>query len=379
MANSLDSYIHVRYANEALNALESAIGMAKTVRRNLDKSPNEKGKVTQIEVPSVFSAATMPVSTSNISTQKVDISLDQWYGVTFAVADDELNYTSTRLIEDHIRPAAYAVAKQIDSSLNGLYAEVPWQIAAGTGTPTVVSDFTRAERILFDNGVPDMDRWYEVGGERREEYLGQSLFHQANTGANGADVQVNGNLGKKFTLNVFGNQNVASHTAGALTAGTALQLNAGIAAGATSAVFKDSGGSLSGTVKAGDTFTIAGNTQSYTITADATAASNLITVSFSPGAAAAASTSAVVTLTQTSGTQNLAYHRDAFALVMTPLTDLGDMQGGRVQTVFDPSSGLTLRLTFWTDFANAKNLARVDALWGVKTLYQNAAVRVVNS
>lgn len=378
MSNSIDPYIHVRYANETLQALENALGMARYVRRDLDLSSGEHGQVTQVEKPSVFAATAMPVSATDLDTSKVDITLDQWYGVAFKVRDDELTFASPRLVEDHLRPAAYAVAKQIDTSINQEYKNIPWQVAA-TATPTNVNDFTAVERILFDNGVPAEDRYLELCGERREKYMNVSTFHQANTNADGGQVQRAAELGEKFTLNIFGNQNVQSHTKGTLTIGTAAQINATVAAGLSAIVVKDSGGSLSGTVTAGDTFTIDGHTQSYTITAAATAASNLISLSLFPALEAEATEDDAVTFTQDSGSQNLAFHKNAFVLKMAKLPLIGAQQGGRVFTVADPKTGLSLRLSFWTDFANAQNYARVDAIWGVKTLYENAAVRLVGS
>lgn len=74
-------------------------------------------------------------------------------------------------------------------------------------------------------------------------------------------------------------------------------LNAAALTGASSLVLKNSsGGELEGWVHAAQTFTIAGDATTYTVSAEAQASSDLVTVSFSPTLAADAAEDAVVTL-----------------------------------------------------------------------------------
>jgi hypothetical protein len=71
---------------------------------------------------------------------------------------------------------------------------------------------------------------------------------------------------------------------------------------------------------------------------------------------------------ETSTERGLAFHNDAFALAMSPLSSLGDGAGARIAAVTDPLTGITLRSTIFYDPATAKNYVRLDALWGIKTL-----------
>lgn len=76
----------------------------------------------------------------------------------------------------------------------------------------------------------------------------------------------------------FGYIEVGTGTKGNLTAGTALQLNANAAKGATSVQLKDSGGVLTGSVIAGDYLLFSADDEPYEIASNAAAAGNLITV-----------------------------------------------------------------------------------------------------
>ena len=301
--------------------------------------------------------------------------MNNWEGVKAQLTDKEILEVSPRFIENHLGPAAYSIADAIDQDLNALYKDVPW-FRSQQGSDVPVTDIIQARKILVDNRVPkkDMFKFFEVGTGRYAKFLDTDLFKNANESANGGDTQLTGEIGSRYDFRFFENQNVETHTPGALTAGTATALNADAALGATSIVVKDTTGtpSLTGTVKAGDTLVIAGNTQRYSVAADATASGNLITITLNQPLVQAYSENDVVTLRQdsTNTTMNLAFHKTAFALVMRPLPEVPNST-----VIQDPVTGLSMRLMMWYDENTAKHWWRIDALWGVKTLDGNRAVR----
>jgi len=76
----------------------------------------------------------------------------------------------------------------------------------------------------------------------------------------------------------YGYLEIGTGTKGSLAAGTALQNNAQALKGATTVVLKDSGGSLTGSLVAGDYLIFALDDTKYEVAANATASANLITV-----------------------------------------------------------------------------------------------------
>ena len=386
MANTLGAYDPVWFANTALDLLYENLGMALAVHRGYDRTPQEKGSTIQIRRPGTFESKPMGGSNDgankaqDVSTETLEIKLDQWEGVTYALRDDELTYARETIIQEHIEPAVMALAIKIDASLCGLWNRVPWVVdAAETGA---VTDFTNCDRVLFDNKVPEAMRYLMVNGERKAAYQALPVFHQANTSSDGEMTQRTGFLGDKFGFNIFANQNVVKRTL--TTGGTALTGFVGAASAAQTAgqssLAVDGLGPAAGVVDAGTTFSIAGQSQRYVTTEATPLASGGGTLNFFPVLEANVANNAVVTLHNHSGrpSENLAFHRTAFALAMAPLSLIGDGMGAAIHATSDPRTNLSLRARTWYDADNSRFKVGVDALWGQRVLNENRAVRLLS-
>lgn len=377
MANALSVYDPIFYAQEGLIQLEKALGMAGRVHRGYDKAPQQKGASISIRRPGNFTAQDAPSSAQDIDAGEVQIKLSSWMEVKFALSDKELAAAGEVIIAEHVRPAAVALADAIDQSLCALYADVPWHhdVAATAG----VADIISVRRAMFDNKVPLRDpamlHWM-LDGDMEADLLGQSAFTQwQGAGAVGAEAQVSGVLGQRFGFNFFANQNVQGHVAGTLSA-TAVKLQGAHAKGATSVTLDAA--TLTGTLTKGDSLVIAGHDQRYAVTADATASANAVTVSVTPALVQAYADNTDATISLDEHAASLAFHRNAFALAMAPLSELGNQLGARIATVTDPITGLALRSRLFYDGNNSKVYVALDALWGVTTLDPNLAVRARN-
>jgi hypothetical protein len=362
--------------------LEKALGMANTVYRALDRNPQDKGSVIQIRRPTSFTAQAMPISAGNstdLNPETVSLTLDQWQGVQFALNDKELSFTKEVIIEEHIRPAAVAVADDIDQSLTERYIDCPWFVDAAD--PGAVSDFTSVKQVMFDNKVPLDNRFLMINGEREADYSALAVFHQANTGVDGEMLQRDGFLGRKFGFDIFANQNVKTHTTGTVTDGTgdtagAIAGSQTITVGTTVTVNIDDLADGE-TLVAGDSFVVAGDTQRYAIVTGGTVSSNAVSVTFQPAAKVAWSENDIVTFrAQTKLNENLAYHRNAWALAMAPLSILGAQAGAQMGVAVDPITNLALRSRLFYDGLTAKVFVSLDALWGRVILDHNLAVRM---
>lgn len=377
MPNTLNLYDPLFYAQEGLIQLTKALGMAGRVYRGLDRTPQSRGSVINISKPSTFTAQDAPSTAQDITPGSTAVTLNKWKEVKFALTDKELTFTGEKIIEDHIRPAAYALAADIDANLNTLYQDVPWFVS--TTSPAAVADITAVRKVLFNNGTPMVpgDLFLEIDGTLESELLNLSNFsQQQGAGDLGVATQQNGSLGRKYGFDIFANQQVATHTAGVSADVTGV---AGVAAaGATTIGITAI--SIAGTVKKGDTFVIAGNAQRYAFTANFTAdgAGAIAAATFTPPLAAATVGSEVLTITLLSGVQNMGFHRNAFALAMAPLSDVGAKLGARVETVTDPVTGLALRSRMFYVGDTSKVYVALDVLYGYKTLDPNLACRLVD-
>ena len=381
MSNTLGNYDPIFYAQEALIALNKALGMAGRVHRGYDPNPQQKGSVINITRPSVFEATEVNTSTGGttqaVTPENVSITLDTWKEVKFGLTDKELTFTKEKIITDHITPAAYALADAIDLSLVGLYKKIPWKEAI-SATP-VVTDITGVRKALFNNKVPMNDLHFMVDGDVEAGLLALSAFATADgAGQVGVDTQLRGTLGTRYGFEFFANQNTPAHTSGTM-ADTAGALNADADKGATSIVIK----SLTDTetLKAGDIIKITGDAQQYVVTGDKTI-SSATTVGIYPALAKKNLANAVVTVILPSGTgatknQCIAFHRHAFALAMAPLSDMGGRLGAQIATVADPVTNLSIRSRLWYEGDTSTVKVALDALWGVQVLNPNLAVRAV--
>ncbi len=381
MSNTLGIYDPIFYASEALIYLTNRLGLASRVYRQYDPAPQQKGSTINIAQPGSFVASAMPGTGSDITPQTISLVLNQWQGVVLQLNDKELAFTKEKIIQDHVGPAAYAVANAVDVTVSQLYMDIPWfQTAAGP--PSTEADIIAVRKIQLNNRVPLQDglMHFMVSPAVEADWLGRALFNQANTSSDGADSQRRGVLGQKFGYELFSNQNVQSHVDVALTITGAATLNTAAAVGDTTLSIK-AATALTGTLKKGDIVVITDNVTSavenYACTTDTVASGNIITFPCSPAVRVAHATPSTWTATQPNGkAMNLAFHRNAFALGMGVLSELGDGKGASIGSVSDPVTGLALRSTVWYDGNNGQLKLRIDALWGVKTLNADLGVRL---
>lgn len=385
VTNTLGYFVPEFYAQEALIHLEKALGMANAIYMGYDIERRSFGKGDKINIksPSTFTTEDAPGSSQDINTKQVQLTLDKWREVRFELTDKELAESEKTIIEEHIRPAAYALADYIDQQLVGLYVDVPWFYTLN-GTPgSVVTDVTGPRKILFDNAVPLKDTekmFYMVDGNMEAGLLGNAAFGQwQGAGQEGVQTQVSGAMGMRYGLNFFANQNVPTHTGGTCADATGAidSEGTGYAKGATT--IHIDGVTAGGDWAVGDTFVIAGNSQRYAVTTAVTFTGGEGDVTFTPPLAAAAAEDAIVTGDVSSGVQNLAFHRNAFAIAFGQLPfELPNELGAKVFSVQDPVTNLALRSRLYYDGDNSKVVVVLDVLFGVKTLDGNLACRAVD-
>jgi len=379
VTNVLGVYNPTFYAQEALIHLEKALGMANRVHRGVDDERRSfnKGQTVSIRKPSTFTAGNAPVAASDLNTETENITLNQWKEVKFELTDKELAYTGERIINDHIRPAAYALADVIDQALAALYADVPWYYDL-SGTPTV-ADVYGPRNVMFNNAVPVTEEYmhYMMAGAFGHSLMGLQAFTQYQGAKDEAmKTLLTGSLGTKFGMECFMNQNTPSHVKGTCD-DTALKVGAGgVVKGATTIDLLAVDAGVTGTLVAGDVLAIAGDTQKYAVTATNTAAANAFTaVPVTPALSMAHAANVAVTARLDNHVANLSFHRNAFALAMAPLSELGNELGAKIATITDPVTGLAIRSRLFYIGDSSKVVVALDVLYGVKTLDPNLACR----
>ena len=400
MTNILGNYNVTFFANEALIQVFKALGMAGRVHRGAEAERNSAGNslgdTINLRRPSHFTAAEHVAGTGTTAQdlvgQNVSITLDQHQEVKFQVSDKELAYTSERIINEHIKPAAYALADKIDQDLYTLGNKVgPKTTVSGSASSSFI---TGPRKVLRGNEVPMEGGMihYAIDTGMEAAFLDLGIFHEARiTGeGNNEAALMRGSLGERFGVETFVSQNAdvtpttmsSTVTASDDSGDNALAVNNASGYDANTTTIAVDGGNAAETLQVGDTFTVAGDSTTYILTAATTLSSGAGSITFYPGLRKSVADNAVVSFVLLDAIQeaahyrNLMFHRNAFALAFAPLPRTGDGRGAEIETVTDEESGVSLRARMFYDGDTATNFVALDALYGTQVLDGQLATRV---
>ena len=398
------------FAKEAVMILENELVMAKQVYRGHEKEFTNSvngyaiGNTVSIRKPTDFTVR----SGANASNQdavegSTSITVDTMKGVDFSFTSTELTLDIRDLSERVIRPAMIQLANAVDVDVMSLYNTVPSWVGTPGQTINSFADFAKGPERLDELAVPQdrsavlspADQWGLIGTQ-----TGLYIQGAAN------DAYRNGSLGKIGGVDTYMSQNVPTHIVGVAT-GTP-RVN-GASQDVTYATVKDTGtqslitdgwtNSVTGILKKGDVFTIAGVyavnpvskatlpfLRQFVVMADADsgASTGPATLTISPpmitsGAqqtvSAAPADNAAITVLGTGGTgyrQNMIFHKNAFSLAMVPLVK----QPGAIDVARQSYKGISVRVTPYYTGSSDTSAWRLDILYGKKAIDPRLATRL---
>jgi hypothetical protein len=384
MANDLTNFLP-KWLAKAQSVLRGNTVMPFLVNTDFSMKAEEKGNTVNVPLPASYSATDITpgvTSQANADTDpdNVQISLSYWRGVKFAITDKELSEieASDSFVPRGLDGAAKAIAEDVNTKLFAEYKGVYGYVGTAGTTPfaTTVAAATSAKKTLTDQECPPSDRRAVLDTAAMANALNLSAFSGYQNSGD-ADVITEGKLGRKFGFQWYEDQDVPTHTLGA--AGTILVDQADVAIGDT-ALHID-GATTKPSV--GDVFTVAGDTQTYTVLTASDLATTDCDITFYPPAKVAWADDAALTF-KASHVVNLAFHRDAFAFVARPLVgnvqklfqmlgaNNGQLLGMRVMQ--DPVTGIPLRLSIVREYMQTALV--LDLLYGVKLLRPELAARI---
>jgi hypothetical protein len=373
------------YALEALRYLSNTRPFLMTTNTRYETERRAFGlgdtiTIKKRQTPTVRTDADL--SYDALAPGTLQLTVDQYRHASSEIADWDLAFAGQECLDMHVFPAVDALADNITSHcLQKAYQGVgPY---SAVSDPAAAADITAAQKVLMTNKAPIQDEanmHFVISPAMNAELLNLSAFTQwQGSGATGVQNQRTGQLTPRYGFNFHPTQLLSTHAPGTL--GGSPAVNGAVAKGATTLALD--GAATSGTVKAGDAFTIAGDSTVYVVTADATASSGAIAaLTFAPELQVAAANDAVMNFATfqsavaSGDVMNMAYHSDAFAFCAVPLP-VGPQhtQAADIGVATDPQSGLSLRVVMAWDAATRKSKMTVDALFGFKVLNPMLAVR----
>ncbi|WP_376960116.1 P22 phage major capsid protein family protein [Azospirillum sp. A26] len=378
MANTLTGLIPTIY--EALDVVSrEQIGFIPAVSRN---SSAERAALNQAIMIPVAPATTLADNTPAVTAPNTG---DQTIGnVTMTISNSKhapirwngeeqrglINAGSYQgILVNQFAQAFRALSNQIETDLfNATYKAASRAYGtAGTapfGTAGDLSDIAQVRKILDDNGAPQTDLQLVLGSAGIANLRGkQNVLFKVNEA--GTDVLLRqGIIGRLEGMDIHNSNSIQAVTKG--TGASYTTDTAGYAVGATQITLITG----SGTILAGDTITIAGDSNKYVVTSGVSAA-GAITIA-NPGLKVAIGTSATNVTVGNTATPNVAFSTSAVQLITrAPALPVGPTgqpmdSADDMMQVTDPVSGITYDIAVYKQFMQL--VYHVRLAWGVKCI-----------
>ena len=385
---------------KALEILENNLVLTRNVNRQYDDSfaveGAKIGSTLRIRLPDralVTDGAALQVQDDNEQFTTLSVANQKHIGVNFTSA--ELTMQLDDFAERVLKPRISQLASSIDADVANAYKYIGNSVGTPGTVPSTSLVLLQAQQKLNENAAVMSPRYATVNPAANAGLVEgmKGLFNPTDT------------VSKQFRNGMMGtgvlgfeevnmSQSIKQHTTGSRTNGTTAA--AVTAEGATTISLTGLG--ASGTITAGDVFTVAdcfsvnpqtrettGSLAQFVALADVTASGGgaaTVTVSAIYSASHALATvntlpgnSKTVTFVGSASTayaQNLVYHKDAitFATADLLLPQGVDMAARAVH------NGISLRVVRQYDINNDRMPCRIDVLYGYSTIRPQMACRI---
>ena len=386
---------------ETLAILENNLVMAGKVKRQFENQFHKIGTTLTVRKPNRFTVTNGPgLSLQNINEPSTSITINNQLQVAFQFTSQDLTLVVEEFSERYCKPAAIAIANQVDYLTFANYTQVASLVGSAGSVPSTPNSIFLVAKRMDKLAVPQ---------EGRVLVLNPDAYWSMANGLIGyyiksvSEPAFKGFIANIANMEVYVDQNAQQQTVG-LLGGTPV-VNGANQSG-SSIVTNGWTASVTGLLNIGDVITFAGvysvNPQSrattgelanFTITATANSDSGgNATLQISPAinppiggvqqayqnvTATPANLASISILTGTSGAtnfQSLGFVRDAFGLVCVPM----EVPGGVDFAAREYLKGLSIRIARQWDVNADVWPTRLDLLFGTSTFYQELAVRLTN-
>lgn len=333
-----------------------------------------RGSVVNVKKPATFTAQTFSssISPEAITESYVPVTLDTIADVSVEITSKEMTCNIDDFQYQIIDGAIPALAQHMQNKLLNLYKDVYNYVGTSGTTPDGLDDFANAAAMLSTFNVPeDMRRAvFNPAAIAKFRQL-DALIGLDKTGT--TEGLRKGSIGEVFGLDTYQVQTVKTHTAGGYAALT--DVKAAGTAGASTVTLTSTAGASTAKLEIGDLLTISG--YNYVVTAQTAAAvAGVVTASISPALVTSPSAVAVTfpdaAASAKASVRNLAFHRNAFALVTIPQYLPAGTEAGYAEY-----NGISIRVVKQYDISTKKETISFDVLYGVKTLDARLACAVL--
>ena len=359
-------------AQEVLVALEERLAASGLVYRGVERdfnTPRAKGDTINVKVPATFSSKNFTSATDaqNITESSVAVKLDTIADVSVAITSKEMSLSIDDLSSQVLRPAAYAIAEQVES--NVLAALVAGASLSETKTATaVIGDIGALAKALDKKKVPKSERYLFFAPLHQYEYVVlDAIVHFDKSSNIGALREAE--IGRVFGFDCYGSSLLPDTDAAAAGTATAYKITGAL--GATTIALANLSAATA-TIKDGDKFIY--DNHIYTFTEDGEGSDSAIAeIDIEPALHVAATAQSVFPVR---APFSVGFHKSALTLATAPMEA---PVGGAVGAVATSPNGLSVRVVYDYTSSSKTNNISIDLLYGIKVLDGNRAVRMIDA
>jgi hypothetical protein len=406
MSNNLEAPRKI--ARMAMVELANALPMARLVYRDYaaEFGPGQTGTTVNIRRPVQFQSQPGPaVAPQSIQDGVIPLVITDNPVVHYELTTEQVALNDRELSERFAKPAARAIANEVERRLLGEYAKVPHWLGTPGQLVRVRADVSRAATRLVENGMPENEDVSAIMTAADLDNLSNDISRLPDTPAANTALRehVKGKIGD---ASLYRSNLISRHTRGAWSTGGTIEVVGAGQSVAYSAVRNSyqmtlnvDGGSnnITDWARAGDVFAIEGvfavnpvtkqvysHLRQFTVVANANtdgggAAALTITPPiitsgpYQTVSNAPADNADIFVVGAATGPyqQNIAFHKNAFALAMIPLAKpIGAVYGEDMS--YD---GYRMRVTAGFDIMNGTSSIRLETLFGVQCINPELACR----
>lgn len=377
-------------AREALIRLKNQLRIANEVYRDYSDEFAQVGDTVTVRKPATFTADEFDdqINLQDIGEGKVPVKLDTILDVSVEATSREMSLSINDFGSQVLDGAILAIAEGINNRVAKVGSQ---EIPYFTGTPGDTPDslrkgFTNPRKKMNINQVPASQRKLFFDPEAEAELLNIDTVVKANESGS-TDALREASMGRIMGFETYMDQAITTHKAGDYTSlddvsVTAVSHSSDDAFKSVLTLESDAGASTD-SLKAGDLFEVEGKQYAVvTNTSDASsgAISNVeVYPKFHKDKIDELDDASVTFVDKESGghTSNLAFHKNAIALVSRPLELPMGKTSETAYVVEDPNTGLALRVVMDYDINEKKSVISIDTLIGTKVLYPTLGVQIL--
>ena len=166
------------WSADIIRAAESNLVLASKVKR-YDGEVKSKGDIIHIPELSNLTAyaksAGTAVTLNSVTESEKTITVNQHYETSFMIEDISKVQAQPDLMSEYTQKAGYTIAKQLDTSLAGLYTDLSQYVGDGS-TNVTDANVIRAIQYLDDADAPENDRVFVIKPSAKADLMAIDKF-----------------------------------------------------------------------------------------------------------------------------------------------------------------------------------------------------------